>query len=618
MPIGAEPTPSGTSFRVWAPRRRGVIVVGEASGKPFELPLERDGDGYFGGVAAGVGAGSTYRFRLDRESTLFPDPASRFQPEGPHGPSMVIDSSTFSWTDNSWKGVTAAGQVIYELHVGTFTPEGTWAAAAGKLEHLATTGITLIEVMPVADFAGTFGWGYDGVDQFAPTRLYGIPDDFRAFVDRAHGLGIGVILDVVYNHFGPDGNYLKQFSEDYFTSKYKTDWGEAVNYDGKNSGPVREFVLANVRMWIEEYHLDGLRLDATQNIYDDGETHILRDVTAAARKAAAPRTVYVVAENEPQETHHVESPDEGGYGMDALWNDDLHHSIEVALTGRSEAYYTDYRGTPQEFVAAAKWGYLYQGQWYHWQKKPRGTPALTTQSTNFVAYTDNHDQVANSARGARLSEVANPALYRAMMGYVLLGPATPMLFQGQEFGASSPFFYFADHHEELAPLVEKGRLEFLAQFPSAATPEIQSQIPAPHARTTFERCKLDWTELGKNQGSVALVRDLLEIRRDDEVISTQQAGIDGAVLSTEAFLLRYFAEDGFDRLFVMNLGIDADLAPIPEPLLAPPMGCEWELVWSSEDPKYGGLGTPTTLFENHCHLPAHSALLFAARLRKES
>lgn len=617
FPIGAELTEQGTSFRVWAPRRRAVTVVGESGGSSFEQPLEREREGYFSGVVAQAKAGATYQFRLEKESNLVPDPASRYQPEGPHGRSMVVDPGAFRWSDAVWKGVGRVGQVIYEMHVGTFTREGTWAAASEKLSHLAETGITLVEVMPLADFAGSFGWGYDGVDLFAPTRLYGTPDDFRRFVDRAHQLGVGVILDVVYNHVGPDGNYLRLFSEDYFSNKYETDWGEAINYDGENSAPVREFVVTNARYWIEEFHLDGLRLDATQNVYDDGESHILKEVTSAAREAAGSRSVYIVAENEPQETHHVISPEQGGFGMDAQWNDDLHHSLQVALTGRSEAYYTDYRGTPQEFISAAKRGYLYQGQWYKWQNKRRGTPALKLPASCFVAYIENHDQVANSGTGQRMVEISSPGIYRALTALTLLSPSTPMLFQGQEFGATSPFYYFADHHPELAKLVDEGRRKFLSQFPSLATPEMQAQIPRPHDRSTFEKSKLDWSEKERHPQAVAFFKDLLALRRTDPVFSDHSREVDGAILHEKAFLLRYFAADGFDRMIVVNLGTDAEISPIPEPLFAEPAGCEWELIWSSEDPKYGGLGTPTTVVENQCHLPAHSALVFAARTGKE-
>ena len=338
LPIGAEPLDGGgVHFRIWAPLRKTVAVI--TPDQQFELSHE--GNGYFSGVAPEITPGTTYQFHLDGEGS-FPDPVSRFQPKGPHGPSQVVDPRTFAWSDQDWKGVELSGQILYEIHIGTFTREGTWASACRALPDLADTGITVIEVMPVADFAGSFGWGYDGVNWFAPCRLYGTPDDMRKFVDTAHSLGIGVILDVVYNHFGPDGNYTGQFSSDYVTSKHTTDWGEAINYDGENCGPVRELVEANAGYWIDEFHLDGLRLDATQNIYDDSPDHILTGIARSVRKAAGKRKTIVVAENEPQDVELIRPAERGGYGIDGLWNDDFHHSAIVALTGRNEAYYTDY------------------------------------------------------------------------------------------------------------------------------------------------------------------------------------------------------------------------------------------------------------------------------------
>ena len=302
-----------------------------------------------------------YRFRLDGENS-YPDPASRFQPEGPHGPSQIVDPAAFGWTDRDWCGIHIEGQVIYEMHVGTFTRQGTWEAAARELETLSASGVTVLEIMPVADFTGSFGWGYDGVNLYAPTRLYGIPDDFRRFVDRAHSTGLAVILDVVYNHFGSDGAYFTEFSDDYFTDRYENEWGRPINFDGKNSAPVREFIIANAGYWIDEFHIDGLRLDATQQIFDATSPHVLAEITRRAREAAHERSIIIVAENEPQHVKLIRPVEQGGYGMDALWNDDFHHTAVVAMTGRNEAYYTDYRGTPQEFVSAVKWGYLYQGQ----------------------------------------------------------------------------------------------------------------------------------------------------------------------------------------------------------------------------------------------------------------
>src|SRR5213078_3325856 len=295
-----------------------------------------------------------------------------FQPEGPHGPSQIVDSSAYRWKRGAWNGVRIEGQVIYEMHIGTFTSEGTWNAAREFLPELADMGITLLELMPVAEFPGNFGWGYDGVDLFAPTHLYGAPDDLRAFVDWAHSLGLGVILDIVYNHFGPDGNYLGAYSNDYLTREKENDWGDSINFDGPDSQPVREFFITNGRYWIEEFHFDGFRFDATQDVHDESDEYIIGAVGRAARLAAGQRSIVLVAENEPQEAKMVRPRSEGGDDLDGLWNDDFHHSAYVALTGRNEAYYTDYHGAPQEFISAAKYGYLYQGQPYSWQESQRG------------------------------------------------------------------------------------------------------------------------------------------------------------------------------------------------------------------------------------------------------
>jgi maltooligosyltrehalose trehalohydrolase len=612
LPVGAEVTPEGVHFRVWAPSRERVEVVFEEASEEWEVDFELapEKDGYFSGLVKGAGAGALYKYRLDG-GDAFPDPASRFQPQGPHGPSQVIDPSTFQWTDEGWSGAGREGQVLYEMHVGTFTPEGTWEAAARQLPELAELGITVVEVMPVAEFPGRFGWGYDGVDLFAPYHLYGEPDGFRRFVDRAHAAGLAVILDVVYNHLGPDGNYLKQFSEDYFTDRYKNDWGQAINFDGEDAGPVREFFLANAGYWIVEFHLDGLRLDATQDVKDASRDHILAAVGRRAREAAGKRPVYLVAENEPQETWLVRSPAEGGYGLDALWNDDFHHSAQVALTGRNEAYYTDYKGCPQEMISLAKYGYLYQGQRYSWQEQRRGTSGLGLPASAFVSFLQNHDQVANSARGERCHKLSSPGRYRALTAFLLLGPETPMLFQGQEFCASSPFLYFADHNPELAAAVRQGRLEFLAQFPSIALPETQAGVPDPESPATFKRCKLDLAERERHAPCYALHRDLLRLRREDPVF--REGTLDGAVLGPEAFVIRFFggsAEKAGDRLLLVNLGVDLDLEPVPEPLLAPLTGTRWEVLWSSEDPRYGGSGAPPPEDEEGCwRLPGQAAMV---------
>ena len=611
-PIGAEPHRDGTHFRVWAPRAHAVDVQDDGGAT---TSLKPEGDGYFSGVAP-LSVGARYRYRLD-DREAYPDPASRFQPEGPHGPSAIVDPSAFRWTDADWRGLTPAGQVIYEMHVGTFTREGTWQAAARQLPELARLGITVVEMMPVADFVGRFGWGYDGVSLFAPTRLYGAPDDLRAFVDRAHAVGIGVIVDVVYNHLGPDGNYLGAFAPDYFTDRYPNEWGQAINFDGPESGPVREFFTTNAAYWVDEFHMDGLRLDATQQMFDASPRHVLAEIAACARAAAPHRGLLVVAENEPQDARVVRPPERGGYGLDALWNDDFHHTVRVAVTGRAEAYYTDYGGRPQELVSAVKHGFLYQGQHYAWQRKPRGAPAGDVPRTAFVAYIQNHDQVANSARGERLHRLTSPGRSRAITALLLLGPATPMLFQGQEFAASAPFVYFADQRPELAALVRKGRAEFLAQFPSLAAPDVSACVPDPGDPATFEGCKLDLDERARHAGSYALHRDLLALRREDPVFRTQGAhGVDGAVLGPEAFALRFYgASAGDDRLLVVNLGADLPLAILPEPLLAPPDDARWQLAWSSEDPRYGGCGAASFDPDGPWRLPAQAALALRSQPR---
>jgi maltooligosyltrehalose trehalohydrolase len=622
-PIGAEIiSENKTHFRVWAPKANVLEVVLESSAersaeRTFHL-LTRERDDYFSGTVS-CGAGTRYRFRLNGSEDFHPDPASRFQPEGPHGRSCVVDPFAFKWTDANWRGVKLAGQVIYEFHVGTFTPDGTWRVAAEKFELLKSNGITLLEMMPIADFPGRFGWGYDGVDLFAPSHLYGTPEDLRAFIDRAHALGLGVILDVVYNHFGPDGNYLGVYSDDYMNHERENEWGESINFDGKNCGPVREFFITNGRYWIEEFHFDGFRFDATQSIFDNSQEYIVGAIGRAAREAAGKRPILLFAEDELQRAKLVRTRKQGGDDLDGVWNDDWHHAAVVGLTGRNEAYYTDYLGCPQEFIAAAKYGYLYQGQPYSWQEAPRGHPSLDLNPAPFVSFLENHDQVSNSATGDRLRLQTSPGRYRAMTALLLLGPWTPLLFQGEEFGASSPFLYFSEvGDEKLREAVKKGRFEFLAQFPSAASEDVQAALAVPYEIETFRRCKLDWSEREKNQALSNLHLDLIKLRHEDSRLCRQsKGGIDGAVLRSESFVLRYFGEANDDRLLVVNLGSREELTPVPEPLLAPPADCTWEILWTSESRRYGGPGAVNIDPDEKWVLPAESALVFRPRRRTQ-
>lgn len=614
--LGAELISDGVRFRVWAPLHDRLAVQVEGSRPHW---LARDDEGYFSGLVTGLRAGARYRWLLP-SGEFIADPASRFQPEGPHGPSEVVDPRRFEWTDRDWAGRPLEEHIIYELHLGTFTPSGTWREAMAQLAELATLGITCLEVMPVAEFAGRWGWGYDGVGLFAPSHLYGTPDEFRAFVNTAHECGLAVILDVVYNHLGPDGNYLGKLAADYFSPE-QTEWGDAINFDGPRSGPVREFFLANAAYWIRDFHLDGLRLDATQDIRDDSppDRHILTEIGRRARAAAPQRQVVLICENEPQRADLCRPIEAGGHGLDGLWNDDFHHSAMVALTGRNDAYYTDYRGDPQEFVSAAKYGYLYQGQWYSWQKARRGRPGFDLQPSQFVAFTQNHDQIANSGRGLRAHQLGSPGRYRALTTLLLLGPGTPLLFQGQEFAADTPFLYFADHKPELATLVEAGRREFLSQFRSLADPVAQQMLADPGDPETFLRCKLNFAERGSHAALYQLTKDLLTLRRTEPCFrAAKRRAIDGAVLGPQAFALRYFMHDGLDRLLLVNLGRDLQLETAPEPLLGSFIEAPWQLCLSTEDPAYGGGGVgPVETDDAGWQIPGQAAVFLRIASRTQ-
>lgn len=637
-PVGAELGPTGCSFRVWAPKRSrveaGVVAAECAASSPAlrrtavdRMPAEvaqldcairfvelrPSSDGYFEGTVDDVVAGDCYGFRLDDSSRLFGDPASRFQPWGPAGLSQVVDATTFRWTDQDWPGIDGEGDVLYEMHIGTFTPEGTWRAAAEQLAELKRAGMTCLEVMPVAEFPGNFGWGYDGVSMFAPTRLYGEPDDFRAFVDRAHAEGLGVILDVVYNHFGNIDNYLGQFSDDYYTNRYQNEWAAAINFEGPTGRPVRNFFVANARYWIEEFHVDGYRFDATQCVYDDSTPYILGEATAAARQAAGNRRCYFLGENEPQDVVHLRPVEHRGSGLDALWNDDFHHSATVRLTGKNPAYYSDYLGCAQELIDCVKRGFLYQGQRSQWQQKPRGTPTSGFSASAFVSFLQNHDQIANSATGERILQLTSPGRYRAMAALWLLAPQTPLFFQGQEYGASTPFLYFADFAGEAAAAVDRGRKDFLAQFPSMRLPEEQALLAHPCDERTFARCRLDPSDRERGGAVYDLHKDLLQLRREDPIFARRRADlIDGVPLSPDAVLLRYFDDGGDDRLLFVNFGGDLFIAPTPQPLLSPPARRGWAPLWSSDHPRYGTEHTPPLETDSGWRIPGEAAIVLNA------
>ncbi|MDB5811101.1 MAG: Alpha-amylase-family protein [Betaproteobacteria bacterium] len=607
MPIGAECADGAVHFRVWAPLHRDVTVVVDDQ----SWPLNNEGTGYFSASIADVGAGARYRFRIDDRPELYPDPASRYQPAGPHGPSEVVCHDSYRWR-HPRLGAAREHQVIYEMHIGTYTREGNFLAASRKLARLAELGVSVIELMPVNEFAGRFNWGYDGVDLFAPCHVYGRPDDLREFIDAAHDHRLAVILDVVYNHLGPDGNYLGKFSPNYFSAGRATEWGDSMNFDGAHAAGVREFFTANAAYWIREFRLDGLRIDATQTLYDRSRVHILADVTRAAR-AAADEPLLIVAENEPQDSRLLRTTQSEGAGICALWNDDFHHAARVALTRHNEAYMIGYRGHAQEFVSLVLRGFLYQGQYFKWQHKLRGTRAPIIPGCGLVVYLENHDQVANGGFGKRLVTLCSPAELRAMTALLLLGPATPMLFQGQESGSSVPFLFFADHNAELAATTRAGRLEFVSQFASLSTPAVQNEIPPSEATGTFERCKLGDEDLAPNQ-HFEFHRDLIRMRRTDPAFASQRSEfIEGSVLNSRAFVLRFSAPGADERLLVINLGIDLHLSHHADPLLAPPLHAVWQEIWSSEAVCYGGNGAPPAATAQGLNFHGRSAVVLGAR-----
>lgn len=595
FPFGAEVLPQGNvSLRVWAPKHERVEVVRvAASGEILQsLVLKPDGDGCFSVAAPANWVDALYGFRLENEHRIVPDPCSRFQPLGPFGPSRIVNAQSFRWTDRCWPGVPATGQVIYEVHIGTFTGAGTWRAAMAQLADLANAGMTVLQIMPVSEFPGQFGWGYDGVFPFAPTRNYGTPDDFRQFVDAAHGHNLGVILDVVYNHWGPFERCLEHYSDKYHAVD-RSEWGDAPNYDGEGSEFVREFIISNARYWIEEFHLDGLRLDATQAIRDKSPRHIIAEITAAARAAAPARRVVLLAENEPQEVRVLQPVEEGGWDCDWIYNDDFHHAAHVCATGSNPAYYSDFRGTAAELVTSIRHGFIFQGQHSHWQKKPRGTNVRGVEAHRFVSFLQNHDQIANQGAGERLHALTSPARLRAITALWLLSPHTPLFFQGQEFAATAPFQYFADFPGELGEGVTRGRNEFLSQFPALRTNEMQGALPRPCERGTFERCRINALERESHRAVFAMHCDLLALRRR---ISPHEASCDAAVLNHESLAIRYLTSNKEDWLVLANFGRDWEMRPVAEPLLAPLAGCAWKIEWHSHHPRYGGPG-----FEPHCN-----------------
>jgi malto-oligosyltrehalose trehalohydrolase len=518
MPFGAEPRPDGTiRFRLWAPSQNRIsLVLGDIGLLPM-TPLE---DGWHELATERASAGTLYRFELE-DGMRVPDPASRHQPKDVHGPSQVIDPRAYQWSDTDWRGRPWHEAVIYELHVGAFTHEGTFRAAIGKLDHLVEIGVTAIELMPVADFAGQRNWGYDGVLLFAPDASYGSPDDLKALVEAAHAKHLMVILDVVYNHFGPDGNYLNSYACQFFTDRHKTPWGAAINYDGPDSRPVRDFMIHNALYWLEEYHLDGLRLDAVHAIIDDSPTHLLDELGERVRaKFSDNRHIHLVLENEENEAHWLErNPGGEPRAYTAQWNDDAHHVLHAAATGENAGYYAEYCRDTEKLARALAEGFAFQGQMMEYRGEPRGEPSRHLPPTAFVSFIQNHDQVGNRAFGDRLTTAAPAEAVRAIAAVYLLAPQIPMLFMGEEWAAAQPFVFFCDFEAELGEAVCKGRREEFARFPEFQDEGARERIPDPIAEETFRSAKLAWDDLRRqpHAGWLDWYRRILDVRRREIV-----------------------------------------------------------------------------------------------------
>lgn len=573
--IGAQPHAHGMSYRVWAPDHPEIAVqIRRRDGTTTRLPMAEVENGYHATEDPVGRGGDRYGFEL-RDGAVVPDPASRYQPEGVHAWSECVDPTHYRWRCTQWARPGWTGQSVYELHIGTFTPQGTFQAAAARLEHVAQLGVQAIEIMPVADFAGQRNWGYDGVALYAPARCYGTPDDLRQLVDAAHRHGLAVILDVVYNHLGPDGNYLSRFAAAYFEPDRHTPWGQAFNLQGPQSEPVRRHFVDNAAYWLDEFRFDGLRLDATHALGDDS---LLAEIATVAHARGA----FVIAEDERNTCAILRRPDGQGAGLDAAWADDFHHQLRVALTGVRDAYFQNYQGNAAEIVRTLEQGWYFAGQGYaSWSGRPRGEPCGHLPPQSFVHCIENHDQVGNRAHGERLEHLIAPAAFRAASALLCLSPYPPMLFMGQEWAASTPFLFFTDHHGDLGRLVSEGRRK---EFGSSGL--FEEQVPDPQAADTFERSKLLWDEQRRSPHATVLAlhrRCLQERARWLHGAATERHRWQ-VCAAGEVIVVRYRGQDGQpDRVVLAALRGGARIACALEPLLQPPAGTRWQVVLDSNE-----------------------------------
>jgi maltooligosyltrehalose trehalohydrolase len=535
MPFGAEIRDDGTTrFCLWAPKASSVAV--QFKDRQRALPMSRGDEGWFE-LTTEARAGAQYSFKID-DKQLVPDPASRFQPSGVHGPSEVIDPFAYDWQHSSWKGRPWDEAIVYELHVGTFSPHGTFAGVEAKLDYLVELGVTAVELMPLASFPGVRKWGYDGVLSYAPSRPYGRPHDLKRLIDSAHAKNLMVFLDVVYNHFGPEGNYLGLYAPDFFTERHKTPWGQAINFDGPNSRPVRDFYIHNALYWLEEYHFDGLRFDAVHAIVDDSRPDILSELAEKVRtKFVDERHVHLVLENDKNAARSLcanTQPRSSCYN--AQWNDDIHHAAHVLVTGEADGYYSDYAKDPvRQLGRCLAEGFSFQGEPSAFRDGAnRGEPSRDLPPTCFVSFLQNHDQIGNRALGVRITQLADAEMVKVAMAILLLAPSPPLLFMGEEFAAASPFLFFCDFGPELAAKVTEGRRSEFARFEQFNSPQAQAQIPDPNATETFLRSKLDWDSVAQepHHNWLEFYRNVLQCRFEKVVPRIKDIAVGRASFET--------------------------------------------------------------------------------------
>jgi len=603
MPFGAEVQKDGkVRFCLWAPAAKVVELHIDDSSRL--LPLRKMESGWFELITTDASPGTRYKFRIDDRGEV-PDPASRFQPHDVHGPSEVIDPQAFEWRDHQWHSRCWKEAVIYELHVGAFTPEGTFRAVEDKLGYLHDLGVTAVELMPISDFPGTRNWGYDGVLPFAPDSSYGRPEDLKGLVQAAHAAELMVFLDVVYNHFGPDGNYLRLYSPQFFTERHHTPWGDAINFDACHSRVVRDFFIHNALYWLEEFHFDGLRLDAVHAINDDSQPDILTELGECVRdRLGERRQVHLILENGNNAAHYLRRDSQARVQLyNAQWNDDIHHAVHVLLTGEADGYYADYIKDPLEQLGRCLTeGFAFQGEYSEFHSSNRGEPSAELPLSAFVSFLQNHDQVGNRALGDRILHIAQPEAVKAAMEVLLLAPSPPLLFMGEEFAAASPFLFFCDFEGELAQAVTEGRRNEFARFAKFSSPEMRSEIPDPNDEKTFLQSKLDWGSLTKEFHArwLDFYRKLLAIRQREVVPRLQDVSSlqkDYALGHGRSLSVKWVLKEG------LQLHLDANLGSEPVAISAVSLGESfyssseeasrafasgqlpaWSVVWSLREP----------------------------------